>query len=287
MENQCFICEQSSDVVVYRQNGFESRLCPDCGLLYCNPLPQDNEVDFERDFHDDSFYKMPAKYKAKWLAKKIGYGKDFLEVGSGKGHLLNELANGGFQVAGLEPNPIRINYMRDTYSIEAHQGLLEDYEFYERKFGVVFHVDLLAHFPDPFLALEKMKSLVEKDGYISFEVGIIGGISNFWYRFFTFGLPQHRWLYSEKSMEKFLKKANLIILHRTSHSLIPYFILKRISSIILISILSRFLKPVIGKKAAVLIRLNQSFSTFLRYNVGRYFPNYGPLTILYITKPVS
>ena len=286
MENKCFICEKTSDIAVYKENGFESRKCPECGLLYCNPLPQDGQVDLERDFHEETFYKMPAKYKAKWLARNTGLKRSLLEIGAGNGHLLKEFADCGYEVSGLEPSRERIQNIRNAYNIKAYHGALETYDFKLEKFDVIFHVDLLAHFPDPFYAVEKMKSIVEDDGLIGFEVGIIGGISRFWYRFFTFGLPQHRWLYSEKSLEKFLQQAKLVTLHKKTHSLAPYFILKKISGFILISVLKRLLHPLIGKKVSVLFNLHYKFSNFLRYQVGSRFPNWGPLTILILTKPV-
>lgn len=284
MENSCFLCDKTSNVIVYEENGFQSRPCPECGLLYCNPLPHDGEVDFENDSHTDSFYKKPSQYKSKWLAEKIGAGKSLLEIGAGNGHLLNEFYNCGYDVAGLEPNTQRVNNIKNVYHLQTHQGYLESYDFKEKKFDVVYHVDLLAHFPDPLFAIQKMKEVTAKDGYISFEVGVVGGISTFWYKLFPLGLPQHRWLYSEKSLKKLLETAKLRVVHKTTHSLAPYLFLKKLSGWVLIGILKRLLDPFIGKRTAVLVNLHNNFTNFLRYSVGRYFPNLGPLTILYIAK---
>ena len=284
MENSCFLCNKTSNVIVYEENGFESRPCPECGLLYCNPLPKEGEVDFENESHIDSFYKKPARYKSGWLAEKIGSGKSLLEVGAGNGHLLNEFYHQGYDVAGLEPNTQRVNNMREVYHLQTHQGYLESYDFKEKKFDVVYHVDLLAHFPDPLLALQKMKDIVTKDGYVSFEVGVIGGISTFWYKMFPLGLPQHRWLYSERSLTKLLEKAKLDVVHKTTHSLAPYLVLKKISNLVLIVLLKRLLNPFIGRRTEVLVSLHNNFANFLRYSVGRHFPNLGPLTVLYILK---
>ncbi|MDB5128469.1 hypothetical protein, partial [Mucilaginibacter sp.] len=138
--------------------------------------------------------------------------------------------------------------------------------------------------PDPLFAIQKMKDIMAKDGYISFEVGVVGGISTFWYKLFPLGLPQHRWLYSEKSLKKLLEQAKLNVVHKTTHSLAPYLFLKKISGLVLIGVLKRLLNPVIGKRAAMFVDLHNNFTNFLRYSVGRYFPNLGPLTVLYIAK---
>ncbi|RZK15517.1 MAG: class I SAM-dependent methyltransferase, partial [Flavobacterium sp.] len=216
MENRCFLCNLTSTLVVYKEKGFESVRCLECGLLYCNPLPANGEVDFENESHIDSFYKRPSQYKSKWLAKRIGVNKRLLEVGAGNGHLLNEFYNCGYEVSGLEPNIQRISNIEKVYHLQTHAGYLESYDFKEEKFDIVYHVDLLAHFPDPMSAIQKMKDVLSKDGYISFEVGVVGGISSFWYNLFPLGLPQHRWLYSRKSLVKLFKEAELFVVYSTS-----------------------------------------------------------------------
>lgn len=284
MENKCFICNLTSKIIVHQENGYQSLKCPGCGLLFCNPLPEESHVDLT-DHHVDSFYKLASKYKAQWLISKIGNQKTLLEVGAGDGHLLNEISKLGNEVYGLEPNIKRAQNIRNEYKLEAIEGLIEDCNL-EKKYDAVFHVDLLAHFPDPYLALQKMKDLLVKDGYLCLEVGVMAGISPLWYKLFPLGLPQHRWLYSEVSLNKLFKAANLQVIHKTSHSLAPYVILKKVSGLILISILSRSLRPLVGRKVFQLHVLHQRISNFLRYTVGRYFPKVGPLTILYVTKPV-
>lgn len=173
-----------------------------------------------------------------------------MEVGAGNGHLLNEFSNLGFRVCGLEPNGMRAQVIRSRDYLEALEGTIEDYEF-RRKYDTVFHIDLLAHFPDPYLAIEKMKSVLNKDGYLCLEVGVVAGISIFWHKFFPLGLPQHKWLYSEKALTKLFETAQLNVVYKTTHSLAAYVILKRFFNIVLISILSHLLRPLIGERVSV------------------------------------
>jgi hypothetical protein len=63
-------------------------------------------------------------------------------------------------------------------------------------------------------------------------------------------------------------------------------ILKLFFNIVLISILSRLLRPLIGERVSVFKIIYQKTANYLRYNLGRYMPKIGPLTILYVTKPV-
>ncbi|MDB5014933.1 MAG: coq3 1 [Daejeonella sp.] len=285
MENKCFICHEGSNEVVYKAKGYESLKCPECGLLFYTPLGKESVTDLTYDHHDDSFYRLSSKYKARWLKNKIGADKTLLEVGAGNGHLLNEFSNLGFRVCGLEPNGMRAQVIRSRYNLEALEGTIEDYEF-RRKYDTVFHIDLLAHFPDPYLAIEKMKSVLNKDGYLCLEVGVVAGISTFWYKFFPLGLPQHKWLYSEKALTKLFETAQLNVVYKTTHSLAAYVILKRFFNIVLISILSRLLRPLIGERVSVFKIIYQKTANYLRYDLGRYMPKIGPLTILYVTKPV-
>ncbi|WP_155975633.1 class I SAM-dependent methyltransferase [Daejeonella oryzae] len=286
MENKCFLCHQHSSKSVYQEKGYNSLVCPECGLLFCNPLPDIETINWEMDSHSDPFYKLSSYYKARWLNKKIGKNMILLEVGSGNGHQLHAFAQFGYEVFGLEPNYLRLGYMKNIYKIMGYQGFIETFDFNSKKFDVIFHVDLLAHFPDPFLSIEQMKKALKQNGYISFEVGVVGGISSYWYRLFPLGLPQHRWLYSEKSLAKLLQKAQLQVIHKTTHSLVPYLLIGKVVNFALLSVMMRLVSPLIGKHASIFFKINSAISNFLRYKLGRYFPKVGPLTILYITKPI-
>ena len=43
-EIKCIFCDTKSDRVAIRENGYQGKQCPDCGLIYISPRPSLQEV---------------------------------------------------------------------------------------------------------------------------------------------------------------------------------------------------------------------------------------------------
>src|SRR5579871_4957746 len=81
--SRCFLCNEASEQVVWRENGYEGRLCR-CGTLYTNRKNAPAVADQTEEHHPEEFYSRPAKFKAAWVAKHCHKGR-LLEVGCGNG----------------------------------------------------------------------------------------------------------------------------------------------------------------------------------------------------------
>jgi SAM-dependent methyltransferase len=287
---RCFLCDKESDKVIWREGPFEGRLCT-CGLLYCNPLAVDSSIDSTIDYHPDDFYADAAKVKAAWMATHCGHGK-LLEVGCGDGFFLSEAIRLGFEVSGLEPNTSRADRVRRELGVDVETNLLEENEQRKSQYDVVYHCDLLAHFPDPVGALKEMVSLLRPGGVLCFEGGILSGISPIWYHLIRkLALGPHRCFYSHRSLELLLEKADLEVDHIEFFGLGPYVIVGRISAIFKhIAIrLFKVLKPLrVFPSPEQPEKWQHKFQNFLRYRVGRFSPKkLGPQTFLVVVRPKS
>jgi len=303
-EARCVVCCGTSQVVVWRENGYEGRACH-CGTVYTSPEPPAGAVDFTHDGHPDSFYSLYAMLKARWLKGCRPRGR-LLEIGCGEGYFLAAARSLGYEVAGVEPEPGRAARVTQRLGIDVRCSLLEDLHFPVAKFDIVYHCDLLSHFPDPIEALRKMTGLLARDGILAFEVGILGGIQPFWYRWIeSLGYPQHRWFYSERSLRSLLSRAGLRI-ERTRHfGLAPCVALYR-SRVLLGKVVRSLLGPgrngpspgdppatrLAGGNDKVRKELRRhmedSFThmeQFFRYRVGAVAPRIGPGTLLVAARP--
>jgi SAM-dependent methyltransferase len=216
----CVVCHRSSDCVVWEENGYQGRLC-ECGTVYTSPEPAAGVTDPRNDYHSDSFYSTYALFKAQWVWRQRPAGR-LLEIGCGDGHFLHAARTLGYDVAGVEANPVRARGVRDWLGVEVRCSLLEDLEWHGASFDVVYHCDLLSHFADPVGALQKMSRLLAPGGMLIFEAGTLGGLNPSWYRRVgQLGFPQHRWLYSESSLRRLLEITGLDILRMQHFGLAP------------------------------------------------------------------
>src|ERR1700704_3618888 len=86
---------------VWREAGYTGLRCA-CGLVYLDPPAPTPGVGADR--HSDGYYAFPAELRLAWVTRFCTHGK-LLEVGPGAGHLLAAARRGGFEIAGVDPNP--------------------------------------------------------------------------------------------------------------------------------------------------------------------------------------
>ena len=296
----CLLCCRNEGGVVWKEHGYEVKYCGPCGVVYLDPAPPPEQVDHTHEQHEEAYYRRPAKIRADWLAQVRPSGR-ILEVGCGAGHFLIECRKRGYQVYGCEPDAQRAEFCRQTQGLDVEAACIEDSVLPEGSFDIVFHVDLISHFPDPVLALRKMARLLKPGGILCFEAGVLGGVSQRWYRW-NGGLacPEHRWFYSLDGVKNLLNRADLSIEKLDQFCLIP--------SMMPLVLGRTFVKPIVqslrGKDArpwdgAVdessgslrrvhgIYRLGSWVEFQLRYRLGRYCPKFGPLTLFIAARPKS
>jgi SAM-dependent methyltransferase len=286
------LCNDVSEHVVWRENGFAGRLCG-CGLLYCDTkgCPPKSFIDLTDDPHTDSFYSVPAKLKAKWMAAHCPSGR-LLEIGCGDGSFLAAARSLGYEVTGMEPHRGRADRVSQRFGIPVEQAFVENDSLAPSSFDVVYHCDLLAHYPDPVRALRSMTRLLRPDGVLCFEVGIVGGISPVWYRLGGgIGLGRHLWLYSYQALAKLLERSGLSVEHEQHFGLALGVLLSRPTGVVT----NRLIRPALsglkvlgfptGPEKA--LHLKFAIETFLRYRAGRISPAFGPATMLIVARPMG
>jgi SAM-dependent methyltransferase len=282
---RCFLCGGRSDRALWHENGYSAMQC-DCGVLYASPTPAPDAVDPTEDPHLASFYDMPAAMKVDWLHRHKPGGR-LVEVGCGDGYFLSAARARGYDVAAIEAHAGRAASVREKFGIEVEHAFIEETQWPENSCDVVFHCDLLSHFPDPLLALRRMRGLLRPDGVMYFEVGIVADLAPFWYRLMaTIQMPAHRWLYTEPALETLLDRAGFRIERVRRFGLAPAYLVSRFGRLIgygggattpADQVKTRKPRPESALRARVY--------SFLRYRVGPFAAGIGPQTILVIARP--
>src|ERR1700730_794380 len=286
--SKCFLCNEVSENIVWREKGFEGRLCR-CGLLYTDRHGTDVQVDPTLDHHNREFYSAPAGLKAAWTARNCPPGR-LLEVGCGEGFFLKAARTHGYDVYGIEPNPHRAQQVREQLGVQIEQAFLEDSRLPPASFDVVYHCDLLVHFPDPISQLSRMAAFLRPGGVLCFEVGICGGVSPTWYKLIgEIGLGQHLWLYSNRAVKTLFAKSGLVVEKIQYFGLAPEVVFGKVSGMVN----NRVLRPLLNLARPVGIfpppegvqKLLMSSLHFLRYKVGYFAPRIGPQTLFVVARP--
>ena len=290
-EGKCTVCNSTSTDTVLREKGYEGRACS-CGTIYVTPEPLPGEVDVTFVGHDDAFYDLSAGLKASWLRKHAS-ARELLEIGCGTGTFLKAARDAGFHVEGIEADATRATIAAQRSNARVRAGFFEQAEI-DCLFDVVYHCDMLAHFERPAEALQMMKKFLKPGGVLAFEVGFVADLPLFWYTCIgEIGYPQHRWLYSERSLRKLLGQAELRIECIKIYDLSAYLAFQQAlrKSVRLL----RRVKPRRGQSGSETVHAANGDTTpgalarlknILRYRVGAVLPSLGPATALVIARPV-
>jgi SAM-dependent methyltransferase len=284
-EIRCFLCDDSKHRVVHSENGYEARQCNACGTLYPYPPPPQDVLDPRIDLHEPDWYRYSSATRLRWLSKRRPAPLRLLDIGCGDGSFVKMAINEGYDANGIEPHPGRSKACREA-GLPVETVLLEEYaEKTDRRYDVVFHVDLLAHFADPIRSLKQMVRLLAPGGMLCFEVGALGNLSPFWYKTVGgLGLPQHLWLYSVKSLGLLMERAGLEVVDQTCFGLSGAVALGR--GIRSFRKIRNVTAPPLSERADTPFhKMKLRAHMAVRYKVGALLPPVGPLTYFFLVRP--
>jgi SAM-dependent methyltransferase len=283
--SKCFLCDETSEKVIWTEGGMEGLLCR-CGMVYTNQsayLPPANPIE---EHHPDCFYSLPGAFKAEWMARHCPRGR-LLEIGCGAGFFLAAARTYGYDAVGMEPSRAHDQRLQDL-GIPVVHDFVEDNSLPRHSFDVVYHCDLLAHFPDPIRSLSAMCELLSPGGVLCFEIGLLGGVSPFWYPLVgEVGLGPHLWLYSDQAFQNLMARAGLTVRHIKYFGLAPEVIGGRILGVLTKRLLSPALQIVSREGENRAVQIQEYCVNFLRYRVGSLLPHVGPQTLMVVAEPTD
>lgn len=292
----CAVCGEATGRPVCRRGAYELMQCH-CGGMYLSPPVPDHAVDHAVDTHPDSFYALPAAMKLRWLRRSHPTGR-LLEVGCGGGHFLRQARASGYEVCGIELDASRAHEVATELGIPVECAPIEQSQWPTGSCDIVYHCDLLSHFPDPLRALQQMRRLLRPGGVLFFEVGMVGDLAERWYDAVPArSIPRHRWFFSERALRQLLYRAGLDIERLKTFGLGPQVVVSRALSGTYQSVRRLAPRPVTSARScptgeavvpghAIRERpLEGQFNNFMRFSLGAWFPRAGPLTAFVLARP--
>lgn len=124
-----------------------------------------------------------------------------LELGCAPGGLSYLLSQAGFAAEGIEMSEICLQFMRERFNLEVHQGPLEDSGI-DRSFKAVIAVDVLEHLPRPLGTVAACADRLEDDGLLLLQTPCYRDEGGEWEML----LPgEHLFLFDEDSVRALLQ----------------------------------------------------------------------------------
>lgn len=197
-------------------DGFQVARCGACGLARTVPQPAHVEA-----YYPASYYGVPADRRfpalveglqrrlydarARAVERLAGGPGRVLDVGCGRGHLLDAFRRRGWDVQGVELDERSAAHARDVLGIPVHVGPPGSEVWPEGYFDAVVLWHVLEHLPDPEATLARVRRLLSPRGVLLVGVPDFGSPEARLARggWFHLDVPRHlvhvsaRWLATE------------------------------------------------------------------------------------------
>ena len=255
LSHVCCLCNSNNLKNLFEKGEFSIAKCYNCGMMFCNPMPDDKYV---LDYYENMSFPMNPMNETKSLHKdvlsyiKIKIPKEgrILDVGCSEGHFLKLAKSFGYYGICTEFGKTVAQFARDVNRIEVIETPVHElYPAYSEYFDCITMINVIEHFTDPQREIETIYKLLKENGLLI----IITCNANFGLYF--------RWL--EKLVRNSFINNRISIFSPPSH--LYYFTpatLKKFLSVNKFKNIKVFNAPVIRNA-----NLNRSIFKFLSYNV--------------------
>jgi SAM-dependent methyltransferase len=181
----CDLCgSANSSLLMRRADRFSGEtfcyvICRDCGLIYLNPRPNQEEIlayypeEYESYQTSGSLERIARWRRQHALAilrqfvEKHKRPGSLLDIGCAHGEFLVEMRSHGWTVEGIEINKYAATIAQEKYGLNIFIGTLNEFDGSGR-YDVITMWDVLEHLASPKLALRRIHHLLNPDGRIIF-----------------------------------------------------------------------------------------------------------------------
>lgn len=206
--------------------------CRDCGLVYINPRPKQDEIG---RFYDIDYYTTGNRFKRfieefvtlyfnlykKALITKYKQSGRLLDIGCGTGDFLLSLPTDRWELYGIEPNDAGYEISVKRVKGKIFNNKLIDCKFPDAYFDIVNMWHVFEHIFNPNEELREIKRILKNEGV--FILGI-PNIHSLGYRvgkayWFHMDSPRHLYHYNPRTIKKILNKNGFYV----SKIIFPFF----------------------------------------------------------------
>jgi SAM-dependent methyltransferase len=173
VEVPCGACGGDDRQVLFRKQGFQFQRCGSCRHVYVSPRIRDDlhdrvQTPFDGDGAGDKYLEVQRIYAEHIcnLLQQRTPGARLLDVGFGRGYVLQMAQVYGFEAYGLDSSTARVERMRPLFGHRVAQAMVGRDPFPWSSFDVVVLSHVLEHLPDPGRALGELASIMNPGGWL-------------------------------------------------------------------------------------------------------------------------
>ena len=197
---------------------FHAVQCARCGTVRLDPRPAPEEMGKHytphtyaraEDESDSGLAERLDEYNRRMAERTLAAVSDTaprraLDVGCGDGRFLAQLASRGWEVEGLETDPVAAELARKRTGGTIHEAPLEEITLPQNAFGLVSILHVLEHVPEPRETLTAAWNALAPGGTLLIAVPNVNCLEARVFRscWYPLDLPRHYWGFAPRTLTR-------------------------------------------------------------------------------------
>ena len=171
----CAVCNTATETrLVKTENNLNIVACRECGFIFCNPRPTEQELfRFYQEYYPETS-DIPESWnremgdifdESRNLVFRHKPAGRLLDVGCSFGFFLKDIPSENWEKHGVEPSETATDYLsRHFPDVRVTTGAFEEVDYPEAHFDVITSFYVLEHVLDPRAFMEKVFALLKSEG---------------------------------------------------------------------------------------------------------------------------
>lgn len=222
----CNLCNSNEYKLFKEINGYRLVKCRQCGLVYLNPRPTQQEMneEYSAEYHIKRLLRQEPKTeeeigkeinknigRAEEIVKQFGKERKLLDIGCGAGFFIACLKRYGWDVRGIDISEWATNFAREKLDLDVLMGSIEDVEISDQ-FDVITMYHILEHLSHPLQSLKKVSEILSNDGVLVVKSPNLASFDRIWYGTNWRGYTRfHLYYFTPKTYQMLLERAGFSI----------------------------------------------------------------------------
>ncbi len=199
--------------------------CRNCGLVYLNPRPQEQDM---HQYYPDNYPPFSQQGDQAWLERtwerflglfradlhlfKDAAGGRLLDVGCGSGKYLEKMKARGWSVSGVDVSALAAAEARKK-GLDIFTGSLKGSRQPAEHFDAVVLMHVLEHIHEPGALLDEVHRILKQDGRLVIEVPNFGSWEArlFGACWSAIDPPRHLFLFTPATLGKLLERSGFVV----------------------------------------------------------------------------